>query len=210
MPYDQQQLIANDTQFEAVDCPVAEAVNSALVTMGITPEKMSLRREDEGFNPSSTSDDVKQNIRRIAQEFDIPNVRHFNLLQGQFDPHKKLDFASQEFSNMLIVETFYQRTFIDYISKNMDIDPYIIADSMYMPESNVYIEALFDKIKLNGIDNFKKLVTNYYNALIELQNSGKLPTPQQIVDVKSANKDNFSAEEQLSSELCNITEMEMQ
>ena len=209
LPYDKQQLIANDNQFEVVDGPITEAVNDTLSSMGITPEKMSLSRDDEGFKPSETSETVKQSIERLSHEYDIPNVRHFNLLQGIFDPHKKLEFAKKEFDRMLCVETFYQRTFIDYISKNMNLDPRTIDDCLYMHDSEVYIEKLFDEIKEKGLDNFKKLVTDYNNSLFELKQMGKLPTPQQIVDVKATNKDNFNTEQQLSNELCNISSMEM-
>jgi len=204
LPYNKQQVILNDKQFLVTDKPITEAVNDTLISMGINPEQMSFRLEDEGFKPSETSEVVKQEIEKFANQYDIPNVRHFNLLQCLFDPHKKLDFAKKEYDKLICVDLFYQRTFIDYLSKNMGLDSGVVSDCLYMPDSGTYIEQLFSEIKSKGIDRFKSVVTNYNNGLLELQRVGKLPTPQQIVDDKLINKDNYSLEQHLSDELCNM------
>jgi len=60
---------------------------------------------------------------------------------------------------------------------------------MYMPDSSAYIEQLCSEIEEIGIDEYKKVVDQYNHSLEQLKESGKLPTPQEIVNSARENEE---------------------
>lgn len=166
-----------------------ENVDNELLKSGrYTAETLSLRREDYGYINSDTSDEVRETIENIAEEKELAQVLHFNILTGQNDEKDKLKSVKDEFENGLKVNEFYKRTFLEYLFSEMDIDSRVKSDARYLPESDVYMEALCAEIDKLGIDKYKEVVSKYNTLLEELRENGKLPTPQAIVNSIKENK----------------------
>lgn len=70
----------------------------------------------------------------------------------------------------------------------MNIDNGTKEYALYFPDSSKYMEDLCDEIGRIGIDKYKSLVDEYNKSLEQLRETGKLPTPQQIVNSARENK----------------------
>ena len=166
-----------------------EAVNEALIREGrYTAETLSLAREDDGYIKSDTSDEVRRTIRDVANERNIAQVLHWSVITGQNDELDKLENVKDDFENGCIVKDFYKRAFFEYLFSKMNIDNGTKEYALYFPDSSKYMEDLCDEIGRIGIDKYKSLVDEYNNSLEQLRETGKLPTPQQIVNSARENK----------------------
>lgn len=166
-----------------------EAVNEALIRKGrYTAETLSLAREDDGYIKSDTSDEVRRTIRDVANERNIPQVLHWSVITGQNDELDKLENVKDDFENGCIVKDFYKRAFFEYLFSKMNIDNGTKEYALYFPDSSKYMEDLCDEIDRIGIDKYKSLVDEYNKSLEQLRETGKLPTPQQIVNSARENK----------------------
>lgn len=166
-----------------------EAVNEALIREGrYTAETLSLAREDDGYIKSDTSDEVRQTIRDVANERNIAQVLHWSVITGQNDELDKLENVKDDFENGCIVKDFYKRAFFEYLFSKMNIDNGTKEYALYFPDSSKYMEDLCDEIGRIGIDKYKSLVDEYNKSLEQLRETGKLPTPQQIVNSARENK----------------------
>lgn len=171
------------------DGKLNDAINKELVKTGkYTAETLSLRREDDGYIKSNTSKELRETIRAIANENNIAQVQHWNVITGQNDELDKLEKVREEFNNSLIVTDFYKRCFFEYLFSKMDIDNTIKNNAVYFPDSSIYMEELCDEIEKIGINKYKKVVENYNKSLEFLIKDGKLPTPQEIVNSIKENK----------------------
>ena len=166
-----------------------EAVNEALIREGrYTAETLSLAREDDGYIKSDTSDEVRRTIRDVANERNIAQVLHWSVITGQNDELDKLENVKDDFENGCIVKDFYTRAFFEYLFSKMNIDNGTKEYALYFPDSSKYMEDLCDEIDRIGIDKYKSLVDEYNKSLEQLRETGKLPTPQQIVNSARENK----------------------
>ena len=166
-----------------------EAVNEALIGEGrYTAETLSLAREDDGYIKSDTSDEVRRTIRDVANERNIAQVLHWSVITGQNDELDKLENVKDDFENGCIVKDFYKRAFFEYLFSKMNIDNGTKEYALYFPDSSKYMEDLCDEIGRIGIDKYKSLVDEYNKSLEQLRETGKLPTPQQIVNSARENK----------------------
>ena len=166
-----------------------EAVNEALIREGrYTAETLSLAREDDGYIKSDTSDEVRRTIRDVANERNIAQVLHWSVITGQNDELDKLENVKDDFENGCIVKDFYKRAFFEYLFSKMNIDNGTKEYALYFPDSSKYMEDLCDEIDRIGIDKYKSLVDEYNKSLEQLRETGKLPTPQQIVNSARENK----------------------
>lgn len=174
-------LNMNITIFEG---DLKQAVDKELVKENrYTAETLSLRRKDDGYIASNTSDEVRETVHSVANERKIPQVLHWNVITGQNDELDKLVNVKDEFKNGLIVSDFYKKTFLKYLFSKMDIDNRVKRDALYLPESSQYMQALCDEIDRIGIDKYKSLVDEYNKSLERLREKRKLPTPQEIIDL---------------------------
>lgn len=166
-----------------------EAVNEALIREGrYTAETLSLAREDDGYIKSDTSDEVRRTIRDVANERNIAQVLHWSVITGQNNELDKLENVKDDFENGCIVKDFYKRAFFEYLFSKMNIDNGTKEYALYFPDSSKYMEDLCDEIGRIGIDKYKSLVDEYNKSLEQLRETGKLPTPQQIVNSARENK----------------------
>ena len=166
-----------------------EAVNEALIRKGrYTAETLSLAREDDGYIKSDTSDEVRRTIRDVANERNIAQVLHWSVITGQNDELDKLENVKDDFENGCIVKDLYKRAFFEYLFSKMNIDNGTKEYALYFPDSSKYMEDLCDEIGRIGIDKYKSLVDEYNKSLEQLRETGKLPTPQQIVNSARENK----------------------
>lgn len=161
-----------------------EAINQELLKNDqYTAETLSLKREDNGYIKSKTSDDVRKTIENIATEKNIAQVLYWNVITGENDELDKLESVKDEFENSRIVNNFYKETFFKYIFSKIDIDNQVKANALHMPESSVYMKDLCDEIEKIGISKYKDILDEYNKSLEQLKENGKLPTPQEIVDL---------------------------
>lgn len=173
-------LNMNITIFEG---DLKEAVDKELTREDrYTAETLSLRREDDGYIKSDTSDEVRETVRGVANERNIAQVLHWNVITGQNDELDKLVNVKDEFKNSLAVSNFYKMAFLEYLFSKMDIDNRVKGDALYSPESFQYMQALCDEIDKIGINKYKSLVDEYNKSLERLREKRKLPTPQEIID----------------------------
>lgn len=161
-----------------------EAINQELLKNDqYTAETLSLKREDNGYIKSKTSDDVRKTIENIATEKNIAQVLYWNVITGENDELDKLESVKDEFENSCIVNNFYKETFFKYIFSKIDIDNQVKANALHIPESSVYMKDLCDEIEKIGISKYKDILDKYNKSLEQLKENGKLPTPQEIVDL---------------------------
>lgn len=96
------------------DGKLNDAINKELVKTGkYTAETLSLRREDDGYIKSNTSKELREMIRAIANENNIAQVQHWNVITGQNDELDKLEKVREEFNNSLIVTIFTKNVFLN-------------------------------------------------------------------------------------------------
>ena len=176
-------LAALDLNIKIFDGDLEQAVNQNLEESGrFTAEKLSLNRADGGYIQSDTSDELKQSIGSIAKENNIAQELFFNIITQNSDELDKLAGVKDEYAKMMQVREFYKKSFFDYMFSKMDISEDIKINSLIGMDSSVYMEDLCEEIGRIGIDKYKEMLDVYNTRLEELQRSGELPTPQQIVD----------------------------
>ena len=172
-----------DLKVSVFEGELQQAVNQNLEESGrFTAEKLSLNRVDGGYIQSDTSDEIKRTIGSIAKENNIAQELFFNIITGQSDELDKLHNVKDIYENMIQVSEFYKKTFFNYMFSKMDISEDVKINSLFGMDSSVYMNELCDEIERIGIDKYKEVLDGYNARLEELQKSGELPTPQQIID----------------------------
>lgn len=164
--------------------PLKEEVYKTLKeTNRYVPEELSLSRPDNGYKDSSTKQQTINTINQIANERNIAQTLHYNVLMQQTDDLDKLESVKDERNNFLIVEEYYQNEFYTYLFKYIK-DESLEYRLMHYKNSPEYIEELIEHIKRIGIDNYKNIVTSYNQKLEQLQKTKQLFTPEEIVAMK--------------------------
>lgn len=159
-----------------------QAVEQALLETGrYIPERPILSRTDGGYRKSDTSEELSATINSVAKENNILQMYHFDIIWNRYG--KISGELADEFDNINIVNTYFQRQFFEYISNKMNINKRLAINLKYYPDTKFYIEQFCKEIETYGIENYKKLVDEYNERLEKLKKDGKLPTPQQIVDL---------------------------
>ena len=174
-----------------------QAVEQVLLETGrYIPERPTLSRSDGGYRKSDTSEELKETIDCVARENNILQMYHFDIILNRYG--KISGELADEFDNINIVNKYFQRQFFEYISNKMNINKRLASDLKYYPDTKYYIEQLCNEIEAYGIENYKKLVDEYNEGLEQLKKDGKLPTPQQIVDLvrKDMQKDEDETEQE--------------
>lgn len=180
---EKESLEALDLKVSIFEGDLGQAVNQNLEVSGrFTAEKLSLNRADGGYIQSDTSDELKQTIGNIAEENNIAQELFFNIITQQSDELDKLDGVRDEYANMMEVREFYKKAFFDYMFSKMDISEEVRLNALLGMDSSVYMNDLCEEIERIGIDKYKEVLDEYNSRLEQLQQSGKLPTPQQIID----------------------------
>lgn len=165
--------------------PLKEEVYKTLKeTNRYIPEELSLSRSDNGYKDSPTKQQTINTINQIAQERNIAQALHYNVLMQQTDDLDKLESVKDERDKFLIVEEYYQNRFYEFLFQNIEIDEnlkYMLINYKNNPE---YISELLQTIKSFGLENYKKLVIAYNEKLEQLQKTGQLLTPEEIVSLE--------------------------
>ena len=145
------------------------------------PETLSLTRANQGFIPSSTSQQQIQNIEQIAQQHNIAQVLFYNIITGQNDEQSKLESVNEEFEKSQYVVDEYTIMFLEklLIAMNAPEDIRSVLRT-YLYDKN-YFNAIKRLIKEYGVENYKAFVDSYNSQLLEIQKNGTLPTPEEIV-----------------------------
>ncbi len=178
-----EQLIGLDLTVDIFEGDLKTAIDTSLVESGrYTAENLGLVSEGGGYKESNTSKAVIDNINSIAKENNIPQVLHDKIFRGEIDGEAKLESVKGELEQCNIVSAFYKQAFFEFIFSKMDINEGVKECALYFPDSSKYIEDLCDEIGRIGIDRYKEILDEYNQSLERLRDTGKLPTPEQIVD----------------------------
>lgn len=179
-----------DLNVHIFDGELQEAIDENLEKSGrYTAEKLSLSRGDKGYLKSYTSEELTRTIQNVAEEYDIAQELHYNVLMCQNDELGRLQSVKDERGKIKAVKDCYKRSFFEYIFSKTDMDKRVACDVLRYMDSPVYIKLLTDEIEKIGIEEYKKVVDGYNSSLEELQRQGQLPTPEQIVDLTENNRD---------------------
>lgn len=174
-----------------IEGELEEEVRSYLEKSGrYTAETLSLSRKDRGYIESETSNELIKTINDVAEENNIAQALHYSIFTWESGIDvEKLQSVKDEYKNTWTVINFYKQTFFDYLLPRIDIKNSVKANADSYPESPVYMKDLCDEIEEKvGIEEYKKLLDAYNGALEKLRDSGRLYTPQQIVDAKKQKK----------------------
>ena len=177
------QLAELDLTVNIFEGDLKTAIEASLKESGrYTAEDLRLVSEGYCYKESSTSEDVAQTIKNIAQEKNIPQISHINVFLGVTNGEEKLDSVKGEKQLCDIIADLYQNAFFEYVFSRLDIDEETKTNAQRMPYSDVYMEELCDEISRLGIDKYKEVLDEYNGAIERLRDSKRLPTPQQIID----------------------------
>lgn len=180
---DRQKLAKNGKKLEIFEGSLQEAVGNFLESSEkYTKEELSLRREDQGFKPSETREELIEAIDTIAKERNIPQVLHFNVITKQNDDVDRLHMVADEFENMQLIDEFYQKTFLKYMFNKFNVNIADEAITRGFINSTFEMRELCNFIEKRGLNEYKSYLDEYNTSLKSLQESGKLPVGQEIID----------------------------
>ena len=180
----QEQLTGLGLTVDVFDGDLKTAIDIKLKESGrYTAENLCLVSEGGGFKSSPTSVELAQTIKSISREKNIPQIPHINVFLGETNGEQALEDVKGEKQQCDIIADLYQNTFFEYIFSRLDIDEDVKINAQIMPSSDIYMENLCDEIARQGIDKYKVVLDEYNGALERLRDSGRLPSPQQIIDV---------------------------
>ena len=169
---------------------IKEAIKSKLEERGYVAEDLSLSAEHD-YNISK---ETREAIDDIAKKKNIGKVLYFNVLDRRTSDIDKLDKVKDEADNLFNIKEYYQDVFYKYLFSKLPIKEFegesgeIFAkeeleyEVMHYKTAKSYTDMLCSGIKKMGLDKYKDIVTTYNKKLEALRDSGKLPTPQQIID----------------------------
>ncbi|MBE5735540.1 MAG: hypothetical protein E7361_03750 [Clostridiales bacterium] len=176
----------NDLNIKTFAGDMKTAVDKNLTEMGYTPETLSLKRDDNGYKKSETSDELIATIEKVATDNKKSMEYHHNILTMQTDDKDKFECVKDEFKNDTTVRELYEKTFFNYIFRHLNLDKSIEYECINYSSAFPYMEQLCDEIDAVGLDNYKACVDNYNHTIETLRGKGILPTPQDIVDANKA------------------------
>ena len=94
----QDQLLGNSFNVKLFEGNLKDAVKGTLKESGrYIPEELSLSRKDKGYKDSDTKDVTIETISKIANENNIAQVLHFDVLTGHNDELNKLQDVEDEY-----------------------------------------------------------------------------------------------------------------
>ena len=167
-----------------------QAINSELEASNLyTVERLSLTRSKNGYNESETKEELLDTISSIADAHNILQVLFWDIVTGKNDEKENLKDVKDEYKNSVEVARCYHRTFLKYLSLNLNIDNEVIKNATEYIDSSKYMQDLCDEIEKVGIDKYKEVVEKYNKLLELLKSEGKLPTPEEIVSDIKENKE---------------------
>lgn len=181
---EKEKLSKLDLNVKIFEGELSEAIKYVLEESNrYTSEKLSLAPENRGYRESKTSNELIETIDKIAEENNIAQELHFSIFTwGSGIETEKLQNVENEWKNTKTVMDFYRKLFFDYLFSKMDINDSVKENIALYPNVEVYIKDLCNEIEKIGIEEYKRVLDKYNRAIERLKESGKLYTPQQIVD----------------------------
>ena len=184
MPEEQKQQMSNLT-IKTFTGDLRKAVEETLLETGrYTPERPILSRSSGGYIKSDTSEELIETINNIAKDKKLLQLFHLDII---FNANRKeLGDLQNEFDNINIVDSYYQRQFFEFLCKKINANPELTNMLLKNPNNNIYIKQLCTLIDEYGIDNYKNLVNEYNQNLETMKKEGTLLTPQEIVELEKS------------------------
>ena len=186
---EKEQLDKLNLKVDIFEGDLKTAIDTTLVETGrYTAENLGLVSEGGGYKELDTSAELMDLVNNIAKEKQIPQVLHDKIFRGETDGQQKLEGVKGELEQCNVVSAFYKQAFFEYLFSQMAIAEGVKECALYFPDSSKYMEDLCDEIGRIGIDKYKSLVDEYNKFLEHLRETGKLPTPQEIVTATRENR----------------------
>ena len=183
------QLFSNSCSVETFEGNLKDVVSDRLAkTERYIPEELSLSRTSGGYKDSETKTMTIDTINKVALDYNIAQVLHFDVLTANNDQLDKLKDVEDEYKHVMEVTNYYQDLFFNHLFNAMPVDEGLQDAVLNNPNSSVYLRELCNTIKSFGLDNYKNIVMNYNHELESKQRTGELLTPDEIVNSISFNK----------------------
>lgn len=181
---EKQKLNSNKFVVKTFEGSLKDVINLELENSGrYIPEKLSLSRSTGGFIHSDTSDMQIECINTIANNYNIPQIKYFNLITSRDVTMPKYNEVCNEYNNSLTVQNYYIQQFLieflTYINAPIDMINKVSENINY----KYFIQEVIEQIRKIGIDNYKHFVDDYNKRLEEQQKNMTLPTPENIISV---------------------------
>lgn len=159
-----------------------EAIESYLKnSQRYTCEKLALSSSKGGYLDSPTSEQLKQTIKKIAEEKQISTAYHLNILLHNTDANDKLKSVEKEHENILKIREYYQNEFYKFLFSEMPVNEEL-QYYLLNYNSDIYIDKLCEVIQKFGLQNYKKICDKFNSTLELLKNINYLPSPQEIIE----------------------------
>lgn len=160
-----------------------DAIKETLKETGkYTAEDLSLSQSTGGIKDSPTSDELKECINIVIKEYNLSNLKYYNLITARNDLDiPKYDMVKDEYHNAVVVYEYYIEKFLqellDYFSApdNLKIR---LHSSLY---NKRYMKEIKELIRKIGINNYKSFLDNYNKKLEEERINKSLQTPEEIM-----------------------------
>lgn len=163
---------------------LSEVVQKELKNTGkYIPERLSLTRQDGGFQQSETSSMQIKAIQEIAIKYGIPQILFYNLLTKNHDYLEQMESVKDELDNSFIVLEHYLTVFLEQLLTVMNVSEDIAKEVRSHLFDRNFMNMICGYIKEYGIENYKVFVDCYNQGLKKDKNDGSLLTPQEIVDL---------------------------
>lgn len=190
LPIDKKDQLKNlNCQFKTFNGDLKNAVSEYLKNSNrFVLENLTLTKEHGWILPSETSELTKKTINQIANDRNIAQDLHLDILFHKTDNMDKLQSVKDDYENYFIVNEYYMRQFFAYLFKRINIDDYLKYNLLNKPLNETYTEELVEQIKDLGIEKYKKIVEEYNLGLEKMKLENLLPTPNQIVQSVRENR----------------------
>lgn len=172
---ERQKLFSTGLRVKLFDGDLRKAVAAELISSDrFVSETPTLIREMNGFKDSPTKQETLSVLHQISEEHKIPIVDHFSMAKKEMDDYYYVGhFYSIDFIRFLEASKF--------LNENGEQYTYYLLEHYTSGYSENFAQLIIDQ---GRIDDYKKLVKQYNENLLALNEKGLLPTPEKMLEAR--------------------------